>query len=194
MPWGVVAGAVIGGVMSNRAADKGAKASTDATNASIQSQEKMFNQSRQDNLPFMQGGYDALARQRAILGGDLSGFQNSPDYKFNFDQGMQAMDRSAAARGGLYSGGHQADLMKFGQGLASTHLNDYWSKLAGMAGQGYNSTANVGSLGANMANQISGAQMQNGMNRASAYNQQGNNYAQMAGALGNAYTYYRSNR
>src|SRR5690606_29586070 len=107
--------------------------------------------------------------QNAILNGDFSGFQNSPDYLFNFGQGLQALDQSAAARGGLFGGGHSKDLTKFGQGLASTHLNDYWSKLAGMAGQGYNATSDLGGLGSRMAGQIGQQYTNIGNARASSY-------------------------
>lgn len=188
MSWVAVAvgvgSAVVGGVAQNNAADKAADAAKAGGDAAIAEQRRQYNLTREDFAPFREAGVDALGRQAAILNGDFSGFQNSPDYLFNFGQGVQALDQSAAARGGLFGGGHSKDLTKFGQGLASTHLNDYWSKLAGLAGQGYNSTSSLGSLGANMANNISGQYNNIANNRASSYLTQGQNNAGMIGALG----------
>ncbi|MUV13594.1 hypothetical protein [Noviluteimonas gilva] len=176
------------------AAKKGADASSDATYMNIWYQQQRDAQNRADNLPFMQSAYGALGRQNDFLNGDYSGFMNSPDYKFRFDQGMQGLDRSAAARGGLYSGGHTADTIQYGQGMAAQGMNDYWAKLAGQAGQGYQAVANVGQMGQQGANAVGNAIMQNGANRASSYAQQGQNWQQTAGALGNAFTYWNSNR
>lgn len=130
-------------------------------------------------LPFMQAGYGALDKQNAILNGDYSGFMNSPDYQFALDQGTKFMDRSAAARGGLYSAGHSADMMKYGQGLATQNLNNYWSKLAGQANQSYNAGSFMGGLGQNMANSI-------GNNLNNAANARASSYAANANAWGNA--------
>jgi len=194
MPWGVAAAAVVGAIASNNAANKGAKASQRATDANIAYQQQRDAQARADNMPFLQGAYGALNRQNAVLAGDYSGFQNSPDYKFRFDQGLQAQDRSAAARGGLFSGGHQADLIGYGQGMAAQGLNDYWAKLAGMAGQGFQAASNLGQWGQQSASNVGNALTQNGMNRASSYAQQGDNWAQAAGAAGNAFAYWNQNR
>jgi hypothetical protein len=43
----------------------------------------------------------------------------TPGYQFQFGQGMKALERSAAARGNLMSGGTLAAAQEFGQGLAS---------------------------------------------------------------------------
>ena len=48
-----------------------------------------------------------------------SKLEATPGYQFRMHQGMQAMDRTAAAKGGLLSGGQLAAAQEFGQGLAS---------------------------------------------------------------------------
>lgn len=47
-------------------------------------------------------------------------FVGSDAYKFIRDQGMEAVQRSAAAKGTLLTGGTLKDLTRFGQGNAST--------------------------------------------------------------------------
>jgi len=184
MSWAMVAGAaitVVGGVISSKQANKGNKAAAAGQQASIDEQRREYDHSRQDQLPWLQAGQDALGRQQAFLNGDMSGFENSPDYKFALDQGLKLSDRSAAARGSLFSGGHSADLMQLGQGLAQQNANDYWNKLAGRAGQGMTTAQNLGGLGANMATNIGNAYANIGQARQSSYN---NNAQLTAGAFG----------
>jgi hypothetical protein len=160
MPWGVAA-AVAGSYLQSQSAKKGAKsaanASQQATDAQIEESRRQYDQSRQDQLPFIQAGQGAIKRQEAFLNGDTSGFENSADYKFAVDQGFKGLNRGLARSGGLWSGGGDADRIALGQGLASQYANNYWNKLAGQAGQGQGSANSLGSLGANMSGQINSA-------------------------------------
>lgn len=187
MPWGAVAGAVIGGVMQNNAANKSANATEKASQASIAEQQREFDLARQDQMPWLQAGQWGLGQIQNALKGDWSGFYASPDYAYALDQGIKSSDRSAAAHGALGSGGHSADLMALGQGLATQNYGNYMNRLSGLSGLGQTTAANLGQLGQSMANSIGNAYMNAGNARASSYLQQGNNYAGMAGALGNAF-------
>lgn len=174
MTWvavGTTAVTVVGGAIAQgNAADKAAAASQNATNASIAEQRRQFDLTRQDLMPWMDTGGWALGKQREFLSGDMSGFEDSAGYQFARDQGIQGLDRSAAARGGLLSGGHSADLMRFGQGLAFQHADNYWNKLAGLSNTGQATASGLGSLGMGMANQIGGYHMANAdAQRQSAY-------------------------
>ena len=63
---------------------------------------------------------------------------SNPAYQYSFDQGMEAINRSAAARGQLGSGNRLMELNKFGQGQASQNffnLANLYSKLAGADNQ-----------------------------------------------------------
>jgi hypothetical protein len=138
-----------------------------------------------------------LDKEKALLNGDYSGFENSPDYQFALNQGIGALDKSAAKRGSLYSGGHSQDLNNYAQGTASQFLNSYWNKLAGQAGQGQVTAGNLGSLGASMAGNIGNYMNNIGNARASSYLQQGAIDSEKAGALGNTFNQflgYYSNR
>jgi hypothetical protein len=60
--------------------------------------------------------------------------QNTPGYRFAFDQGQQALERSAAAKGMLGSGNVLAELQKYGQGMAENQLNNERNFLAKASG------------------------------------------------------------
>ena len=87
-------------------------------------------------------------------------FQTSPGYDFVLDQGVGAIDRSAAARGGLYSGATGKALSEFGAGLANQEWNNYLSRLGGLAGSGQQAAGALSDLayntGAMSANTILG--------------------------------------
>lgn len=67
-------------------------------------------------------------------------------YKFAFDQGQQAVERSAAAKGMLGSGNVLAELAQFGQGIASQQYNNEANRLMNMAGTQKNYLLNQGQL------------------------------------------------
>jgi hypothetical protein len=139
------------------AAKSAAKDQTAGQMAAIAEQKRQYDQSRADEMPYMQAGQSNLAQMGKLDSGDFSSFFASPDYNFTLQQGINASDAGAAARGGLYSGGHSADLMNYGQGLASQQYNSFYNKLAGIANLGQDATARTGALGAGAANQISDA-------------------------------------
>lgn len=197
MSWGAVAGAavgLIGGALQNRGASKGADAQAQAQMAAIEEQRRQYDQSRADMMPWLQAGQGGLRQLNRLAGGDFSGFYESPEYAFTRDQGLQALERGAAARGGLYSGGADADRMRFASGLASQEYGNHWNRLAGLAGVGQTAAGNLGALGQNMATNIGNAYGNIGNARASAYQQQANNNAQMVGAVGGAFNNWWQNR
>lgn len=182
MPWGAVIGAVatyVGGRQANKGAQKGADAQAESNRLAIEEQRRQFDLTRGDMAPWLEAGGDALGKQQAFLGGDWSGFQDSPDYAYALDQGMRSLDRNAASRGSLFSGGTDLDRMQFGQGLALQNSNNYWDKLAGLSGTGNQTAGQLGQLGANSASNIGNLLNNTGQARNSSYQQQGNNTAQM---------------
>jgi len=105
---------------------------------------------------------------------DYSAFYNSPDYKFTFDQGQRAVNSGLAARGLSNSGRAMKELTRYGQGAASTQLNNYRNQLAALAGVGQTATTNTAQLGAATAGNI-GQSYQNAADaRASGYLGQAN--------------------
>ena len=113
----VVGSALIGSKASGKAADVQAKAAEQGTAA----QERMFAEQNRLQEPFRQGGMAAQNRLLTYFGlpGGVEGadfgrytkdfsaadFQADPGYAFRLAEGQKALDRQAAARGGLISGG-----------------------------------------------------------------------------------------
>jgi hypothetical protein len=187
---------VVGAYSANKQSQAGkagaAAGSRHASDAATAEQQREYDQTRQDQLPWLQAGQDALGKQANFLNGDWSGFMNSPDYKFARGSGNQDFrPRRGIAHGALNSGGHSADLVQLGQGLATQNADNYYNKLAGRAGRGQHDRAEPRRSRRNMANQIG----QNGMNganaRASSYantaNAWGNYSNQLAGMVGQYY-------
>lgn len=197
MSWGMVAGAavsLIGGSMASRSERRGQEAQQEASEASIAEQRRQYDQTRTDQLPFLEAGYGALDRQEAVLGGDYSGFMNSPDYLYARDEMQRGVERGAAARGSLYNGGTNVDLARHLGGLASQNLNSYWQKLAGQAGQGQQVGSGLGALGMGMANNIGNINMNNAAAQASSYQRQGDIWGQTAAGIGGAFNNWMQNR
>lgn len=197
MSWGAVVGAavsVVGGYMSNQSAKKGANAAADGQMASVLEQQRQYDQTRQDMMPWLDAGRQGLNQLSLLASGDMRGFYNSPEYAFTRDQGLQSLERGAAARGGLYSGGADADRMKFASGLASQEYGNHWNRLAGLAGVGQSTAQSLGGFGANAATNIGNAYGNIGNIRQSMYQQQGQNNAQMAGAVGGAFANWLGGR
>ena len=192
MSWAAVAGAavsVVGGVSQSNKAKKGANAQAAAADAAARESGRQYDQTRQDMMPWLNAGTSALAQMQALNSGDFSSFTESPDYQFALTQGLQGLDRSAAARGALYSGGHSADVMNYAGGLASQNYNNYYNRLVGLAGIGQTSANQLGQFGAqNAANQ--GQYAMGAANaRASAYGQQANAWTNALAGVGSAVGY-----
>ena len=190
--WGaaIVAGAAIYSAnKQSGAANKAANAQQNAANQASAASEQNYQRTADNLNPYIGAGSSALSQMRALNSGDFSSFKESPDYQFRFDQELQGLDRSAAARGSLFSGGHSADLISFGQGMASQGYNDFYNRLAGLAQGGQNAASNLGSVGTGNAAAI-GANLTNAGNAAAngyinSANAQSNMYGQLAGLAGN---------
>lgn len=180
----VAAGSAYAANRQGKAAEEAANAQENAANSANAEARRQFDISRQDNMPWLQAGQDALGRQQAFLDGDWSGFQNSPDYLWSLNQGVAGLDKSAAARGGLFGGGHSKDLTQFAQGNANQFANSYWNKLAGLSGTGQQGAQFLGGLGSNFSNQFGNNAMNAGNARASSYLAKGDTQAGYANAIG----------
>ncbi|HKR17727.1 hypothetical protein [Rhizorhapis sp.] len=107
-------------------------------------------------------------------GADYSDFYNSPGYLFRLNEGQKAIERSAAARGGLYSGATMKAVNTHAQGVASDEFNNYVARLQSLAGVGQSATGSTAEAGQAYASGASQAAQQAGAARASAYANTGN--------------------
>lgn len=190
MSWGIVAGAaisVVGGAyganQQKKAAQGAANAAADGQQLAIAEQQRQFDLTRQDMQPWMQAGQNALGQMQALNAGDFSSFTQSPDYQFALDQGLQGLDRSAAARGSLNTGGHSADVLGYAQGLASQNYGNFYNRLAGLANVGQTTATSLGQFGANAASNIGNAYGNIGNARASSYQARGDANSQLGGLV-----------
>ena len=200
MPW-MIPAAIIGSSLfssasSSNAADTAAQASGAASDASIAEQRRQYDLSRADYQPFLTAGTGAVNRLAAGMapGGEFSGSFDSagflanqdPGYGFRMSEGMKALDRSAASRGGLLSGATLKGAQQYGQGLASQEYqnafnryvtgfnantgerNQLYNRLAGVAGTGQNAVGSITAQGANMAGNIGNAYMTSAANTGNA--------------------------
>lgn len=78
-------------------------------------------------------------------------FRTSPGFEFRFNRGVDALDRSAARFGSLFSGNQAEAITELGQNLATAEYADYYNRLAALAGVGQASAAQTGAFGVQTA-------------------------------------------
>jgi len=167
---GVIAGsAIIGAGASifggNKAADEQKKASKKAAKL----QKQALAQQLALTKPYVEAGTNALAEYQKMAPYEDFGmkqFEADPGYNFRMAEGMKALERSAAARGLLQSGGTLKGIQQYGQNLASSEYENAFSRYLTqrearmdpyryLSGQGQaaavGQAANVGSTGAALA-------------------------------------------
>lgn len=130
----------------------------------------------------------------------MADYQADPGYAFRVSEGQKALERSAAARGGLYSGRAAKDLTRFGQDQGSqeyqnafnryqSNQNNQFNRLASIAGVGQTANNALSTAGTNYANSVGNIGMTNAANQGNAALASGNarasGYMGIASALGN---------
>lgn len=215
--------AIIGGVSSIASAGIGAHAATSAADeqarsaqAALDFQKEQFATQQQNIAPWLSAGKQSLGMLMQDIqsgkfgpgsiapppafGGQptLQEARQSPGYQFELGQGISAIQRSAAARGGLGSGATLKSLQSFGTGLADTTYGDvfnralatygaglqgYQAQLAGQS-QAYNQLAGLAGTGQTAAQSINTTGTQVAQNVGNLMGQLGN--AQAAGTVGSA--------
>ena len=198
MPWSFIIPAAVGLFSSSqqsKAAQSAADTSASAANRAADLQNQQFQQNREDQLPFLEGGRNALARQQQLLGlgadqgtGDfgrfsrdfgMSDFQADPGYAFRLAEGQKALERNSAARGGLISGSALRAATRFGQDMGSqeyqnafnrfqTNRTNQLNPLQSIAGQGQSVANALGAAGQTNANNINNLNMMSAANQGNA--------------------------
>ena len=187
-PTGAMMGASLGGgVDASNAASKAANMQSQSADQATQLQRDMFNKQVELQQPYQQAGVNALNRMQS---GDVMGMMD-PSYNFRLGEGMKALDRQAAARGGLISGGALKAAQRYGQDYASTEFGNAYNRLASLAGIGQTATntmgANAGQFGVNAGNNM----MAGANARASGYVGGAN---ALTGGMSNAANIYQNNQ
>jgi hypothetical protein len=134
MTFGISAGtylmagtALVGGMM----ASKGASSQANAANRAADLSQQQYEQTRADQEPWRQAGVRGLNKFESMADYkpfDMATFAQDPSYQFRMDQGMKAIERSAAARGRQLGGNTLGSLQSFGQGLASQEYGNAFNR------------------------------------------------------------------
>ena len=130
----------------------------------------------------------------------MQDFQQDPGYAFRMSEGLKALDRQAAARGGLISGAALKASQRYGQDMASQEYTNAFNRyqtnranqlnpLQSLMGAGQTAANTLGTAGQNYANQAGEAYMGAGNARASGYMGQAN---AISGAIGQGLNTYQN--
>lgn len=191
-----VTGAIIGGVatlggaaIASSGARDAARAQQQGVDASVEEQRRQYDLTRQDMEPWRQAGINALARLQ-----DPNAFTSDPGYQYALDQSQQAIERSAAARGGLASGNTLTALQRNAIGLADQNYGNWWNRQAGLAGVGQSATNQLAGFGAQTSANIGNAFMTGGNARASGIANSSNAWGNAFGTIGGIAQNYYQNR
>jgi hypothetical protein len=120
-------------------------------------------------------------------GPSMAGFFASPDYTFRRDEGMRGLERSAAARGGAFSGNAIRGLTDFNSNLAAGEYGSYFNRLASIAGIGQSASNNGSQLAMSNGASVSNLLNQQGQDRASGIMNTANN---VMGSINNGLNLY----
>ncbi len=159
---GAAIGGIVGGISQASAAKKAAKAQERSAAADIAFQKETRDIVRGDFSPYRAAGTNALAGYEYEMGlgarpEGYGGFQASPGYQFQLDQGNESINALAGARGGMNSGRTMQDLAKFNQGIANQEYGTYMSRLGGLVDTGASAAAMSGQASQNAAAGVSNA-------------------------------------
>ena len=114
--------------------------------------------------------------------------RSTPGYEFNFSEGQRGLERGAAARGDLYSGGFARELTRYGNDYADGEWDDLWGQFGQLAGDGADATGTTVNVAGQFGQNATGNIMAAGNARASGYQQVGEARANEAYGWGNAIT------
>lgn len=215
MAWVAVAiggSAIVGAIGSARGASAVADSSAESARISAESSERvagmqlgasreanamqmaMYNQTRADQAPWRIAGEGALKRIEEFpdfsFNAEEFNFMQDPSYDWRLSQGVEALDRSASARGNVLSGGQQKAITEYGQDMASQEYSNAFNrhmseqqfdyntaigehninlgKEQSLAGLGQSSTNALASAGSSTANSMANNTMSGASNAGNA--------------------------
>jgi hypothetical protein len=175
------AAAVVGAGASIYSSNKAADAQREGIAASTAAQQKAFDQQKELQEPFRQGGMTAQNRLMTLLGltpgGDsgltvdpndpnfgkysrdfgMADYQADPGYAFRLSEGMKGLQNSAAARGLLSSGSTLKGITDYSQGMASQEYGNAYNRYQTNRANQLNPLQSLMGSGQTAANTLTGA-------------------------------------
>lgn len=205
----VAGGAIVGSVIQSDAAGHAANLQAQSAQNAQNIQQGMYNQTVQNEMPYMQAGQGAVSQLNYLLGtsgtpgnapngnDSAGGFgslnapftgdmmkQYSPAYQFQMQQGQQGVLNQTAGSSGALSGSALKDLTSFNQNYANTAFNNAFSQYQTQQSNTFNRLAGIAQMGQGAAsNQATG-----GSNFGASIGQAAQNIgtAQAGGVVGSA--------
>jgi hypothetical protein len=144
--WLQLGGSLLNGYLGSRAANNAADAQIAATREGNALLKYMYDTTRTDNLPALQARNNGLSGYQNLLK-NPSAITSDPGYKFGLDQGTNAINSQAAAKGGYYSGATLKALNKFGQDYGGTKLDQSLNRFGNLAGLGQVGSQTIANAG-----------------------------------------------
>jgi len=198
-PAALQAGAgLVGGLAQAASQRQAAAAQADAAQRGLDLQKSIYEQQSALNKPFYQAGVTGQNRLMDLLGlgsnttgadfgkyakdFSMSDFQADPGYAFRLAEGQKALDRQAAARGGLISGSALKAAARYGQDMGSQEYQSAFNRYQTNRANQLQPLGSLQNVGQSAANQQSGALGNYGVNAGNLLTQQGTAYA--AGDIG----------
>jgi len=212
-PAGIALGAALGGATEEATGGGAAGAARDAAQTANAAAERdlalrtrMYEEGVARQQPFYQAGVNALPQYvsgiqeggELVRGFNMGDFTTDPGYAFRLSEGQKTLDRQAAARGGLISGGALKAAQRFGQDLGSQEYQSAYNRfrdtqglrrnaLAGVAGYGPTAASSMTAAGQNYATGAGGVISGQGETSANALlaaqQARSSSYGQLGGAL-----------
>lgn len=172
MAWMIPAAIIGSSLLGSSAASDAASTQAAATDRAAQIQKEMFDKQVELQAPWRQAGERALTKLEGAADYtpfSYNAFNADPGYAFRLTEGQKALERSAAARGGLISGAALKAATRFGQDMGSQEYTNAFNRyqteraarlqpLQSLAGVGQTSAntlgAAAGTYGTNVGNLV----------------------------------------
>jgi len=214
----IAASSIGSAAIGSRSASKAARAQQQAADQAADVQREIFQKQTELQEPFRQAGISSQNELMRLLGigGDAAAadygmltrqfrpedMQMDPGYAFRLSEGQKALERSAAARGGLLSGSMLKGAQRFGQEMGSqeymnafnraqAQLGNRLGALGSLYGAGQTATQQVAGQAGQMGTNVGNLMMSGGQARASGYLGQANALSQAIGQGAGLYGMYR---
>ena len=135
---------LVGGYMASQGARDAGNTQAAAADRAAALQKQMFDEQQRMSAPYREAGVTGQNRLMELLGlgantgaegygkyskdFGMSDFQADPGYAFRLSEGQKGLDRQAAARGGLISGGALKAATRYGQDMGSQEYGNAYNR------------------------------------------------------------------
>ncbi len=213
---GAVGGAVIGAKAQSKSARRAAATAQQTADKNNALQRETYAKNESALAPYMERGNVAGSNLNALLGlapandtatapaaeSAFKSYLDSTGYKFQMDEGTDAINTNMAARGLLESGAALKSLQSYGQNTGKAFFKDYLGLLDNQQRLGLSGASALAGVSQNFANATSAnnnnagsaaanAQLISGQSTANMWSQIGGAVGQFAGGFGGNSTSFR---